>query len=121
MFLFSSSCNDEHNRASRYCRPPVITLASKAMVNNAQQRATSPIFGTSNNANRFNTNNTPIQNNYTPSEMGRRIERVVSAPLLLQQPKSCLRRKSCLHKSTPSSIEVTDKSTDMDNCSERKW
>ncbi|XP_058985119.1 protein phosphatase 1 regulatory subunit 3B isoform X1 [Musca domestica] len=127
----SLNCNDEHNRASRYCRPPVITLASKAMVNNAQQRVASPNFGgtSSNDNNRLNstsnsnTNNSNAQykaniTSFMP-EMGRRLERMTSAPTLPMTPKSCLRRKSCLHKSSTESIEVTDKDTNTDTkCSE---
>ncbi|KNC31879.1 hypothetical protein FF38_10637 [Lucilia cuprina] len=133
----SINCNDEHNRASRYCRPQVITLASKAMVNNAQQRSTSPNFGstntiTSNNRlinnnnfnsafNQFSSNTTNNSSSNTAPDMGRRLERMVSAPLLQAQPKSCLRRKSCLHKSTADSVEVTDKNTDTDSvCTDQK-
>ncbi|XP_065360678.1 protein phosphatase 1 regulatory subunit 3B-B isoform X2 [Calliphora vicina] len=102
------------------------------MVNNAQQRATSPNFGSTNNITNNNTNNRVISNNFnnsftqfnissnTSPDMGRRLERMVSAPLLQAQPRSCLRRKSCLHKSTPASVEVTDKNTDTDVFTDQK-
>lgn len=134
--LFSSySCNDEHNRASRYCRPPVITLASKAMVNNAQQRVASPctIFGggptfnnrNENENNRLNSNTNTISNNNNTNsnlapKMGRRLERMSSAPSIPLTPKSCL-RKSCLHKPSTDSVELTDKDTNTQattKCSE---
>lgn len=95
------------------------------MVNNAQ-RSTSPNYGSNtatnrllgnNNLNNFNsfTQFNYISANTTPYEMGRRLERVVSAPALQTLPKSCLRRKSCQHKSnTPATIEVTDKNTDTE-------
>lgn len=100
------------------------------MVNNAHQRSTSPNFDSTNNTtsnrligNNFNNPNSFNQfsnsSNFAP-DMGRRLERVVSAPLLHMQPKPCLRRKSCLHKSTPASVEVTDKNTDTDNCTNQK-
>ena len=91
------------------------------MVNNAQQRASSPIFGTTNNnSNRMTVNNnssntalTQLFNNANISnDMGRRLERMVSAPVLPVQPKSCLRRKSCQQKTIPASKEITDKDTD---------
>lgn len=101
------------------------------MVNNAQQRVASPNFGgtSSNDNNRLNstsnsnTNNSNAQykaniTSFMP-EMGRRFERMSSAPTLPMTPKSCLRRKSCLHKSSTESIEVTDKDTNTDTkCSE---
>ncbi|XP_075163935.1 glycogen binding subunit 70E isoform X2 [Haematobia irritans] len=91
------------------------------MVNNAQQRVASPSFGapTSNYINnRLNSNN-----NNTTTEMGRRLERMYSTPNLSAMPKSCLRRKSCLHKSSNETVEVTDKDTNTDDtqkCSENK-
>lgn len=105
------------------------------MVNNAQQRGASPIFGTTNNSNSSSNNNNNNNrlnnssnnnnssfnqfNNVTTTnsnDMGRRLQRMVSAPVLQGQPKSCLRRKSCLHKSTADSVEVTDKNTDTEEC-----
>lgn len=104
----SLNYNDEPNRASRYCRPQVITLASKAMVNNAsaavqgqgpsQQKAGATPLGVG-------------------SRSGRSyLERMASAPLLTNQPKSCLSRKSCLHKSqntTASSADLSPTDTDV--------
>lgn len=91
---FTYSYNDEANRASRYCRPQAVTLASKAMVNNA--------------ANASQGQQMPTKTGGTPLGVGSRsgrsyLERMVSAPLLNTQPKSCLSRKSCLHKCNQSS------------------
>ncbi|XP_030571701.1 protein phosphatase 1 regulatory subunit 3B [Drosophila novamexicana] len=93
--------NDEPNTiASRYCRPQAVTLASKAMVNNASNAAQGQHL--------------PAKTGGTPLGVGSRsgrsyLERMVSAPLLQTQPKSCLSRKSCLHKSNQSfSIASTD-------------
>ncbi|SPP76077.1 protein phosphatase 1 regulatory subunit 3C isoform X1 [Drosophila guanche] len=103
--------NDEPNRASRYCRPQVISLASKAMVNNASaaiqcqpghQKAGATPLGVG-------------------SRSGRSyLERMASAPHLFNQPKSCLSRKSCQHK-TPQSPSPIDEPTPensyvADNC-----
>ncbi|KAM7357319.1 glycogen binding subunit 70E isoform 2-T6 [Cochliomyia hominivorax] len=103
------------------------------MVNNAQQRSASPIFGTTNSNNTNNNSNNSFKtttfnsslnqfNNIsnTSPDMGRRLQRMVSAPVLPAQPKSCLRRKSCLHKSTPESVEVQDKNTDTDKTKDEK-
>lgn len=92
--FFTYSYNDEANRASRYCRPQAVTLASKAMVNNA--------------ANASQGQQMPTKTGGTPLGVGSRsgrsyLERMVSAPLLNTQPKSCLSRKSCLHKCNQSS------------------
>lgn len=86
--------NDEANRAARYCRPQAVTLASKAMVNNASNAASQG-------------QQMPIKTGGTPLGVGSRsgrsyLERMVSAPSLNTQPKSCLSRKSCLHKSNQS-------------------
>ncbi|KAH8264794.1 hypothetical protein KR038_001256 [Drosophila bunnanda] len=87
----SLNYNDEPNRASRYCRPQVITLASKAMVNNASAAVQGQ------GPNQQKTGATPLG---VGSRSGRSyLERMASAPLLTSQPKSCLSRKSCLHKS----------------------
>ncbi|XP_044317467.1 protein phosphatase 1 regulatory subunit 3B [Drosophila rhopaloa] len=98
----SLNYNDEPNRASRYCRPQVITLASKAMVNNASAAVQGQKAGA-----------TPLG---VGSRSGRSyLERMASAPLLTNQPKSCLSRKSCLRKSQNSSASSTDLSpTDSD-------
>ncbi|XP_017863875.1 PREDICTED: protein phosphatase 1 regulatory subunit 3C [Drosophila arizonae] len=110
--------NDEPNSLSaRYCRPQAVTLASKAMVNNASNAAQGQQL--------------PAKTGGTPLGVGSRsgrsyLERMVSAPALNTQPKSCLSRKSCLHKanqlpSIPStdaapteSAEPTDASSDSD-------
>ncbi|KAH8307419.1 hypothetical protein KR044_011700 [Drosophila immigrans] len=90
--------NDEPNRASRYCRPQAVTLASKAMVNNASNAAQGQQLPTK-------TGGTPLG---VGSRSGRSyLERMVSAPSLNTQPKSCLSRKSCLHKSNQSSTKPT--------------
>ncbi|KAH8371583.1 hypothetical protein KR093_008097 [Drosophila rubida] len=90
--------NDEPNRASRYCRPQAVTLASKAMVNNASNAAQGQQLPTK-------TGGTPLG---VGSRSGRSyLERMVSAPSLNTQPKSCLSRKSCLHKSNQSSSNQT--------------
>ncbi|KAH8366780.1 hypothetical protein KR200_006986 [Drosophila serrata] len=87
----SLNYNDEPNRASRYCRPQVISLASKAMVNNAS----AAVQGQGPNQQKAGA--TPLG---VGSRSGRSyLERMASAPLLTNQPKSCLSRKSCLHKS----------------------
>lgn len=57
----------------------------------------------------------------TPLGVGSRsgrsyLERMASAPLLTNQPKSCLSRKSCLHKSqntTASSADLSPTDTDV--------
>ncbi|XP_017488909.1 PREDICTED: ras-interacting protein RIP3, partial [Rhagoletis zephyria] len=116
-FVFCSY-NDEANRASRYCRPQVITLASKAMANSAaaafashqlqqqqhqqqhyqqhyqqqqqQQQARLPITVTAGGCG-------------MASHEGRihgGLPRALSAPIIQMQPKSCLSRRSCLHRST---------------------
>ncbi|XP_030385655.1 protein phosphatase 1 regulatory subunit 3B [Scaptodrosophila lebanonensis] len=105
--------NEEANRASRYCRPQVITLASKAMVNNAfntasamqqQQQQPSPKAATA------NVGATPLG---FGSRSGRSyLERMMSAPMLNKQPKSCLSRKSCLHQGNNS--ENSESQTDSD-------
>ncbi|KAL7733006.1 hypothetical protein ACLKA6_002811 [Drosophila palustris] len=96
--------NEEANRSARYCRPQaVVTLASKAMVNNASSAAHGQQMPTK-------TGGTPLG---VGSRSGRSyLERMVSAPLLNTQPKSCLSRKSCLHKSNQSfSNSSTDASS----------
>ncbi|XP_037933033.1 protein phosphatase 1 regulatory subunit 3B isoform X2 [Teleopsis dalmanni] len=80
----SLNYNDEPNRTSRYCRPQVITLASKAMVNNAANVTAAATRRSAPNRNNFNGNSF--------------LERMLSAPIIPTQPKSCLSRKSCLHK-----------------------
>ncbi|XP_023171441.1 protein phosphatase 1 regulatory subunit 3C [Drosophila hydei] len=93
--------NDEPNSiSSRYCRPQAVTLASKAMVNNASNAAQGQQLPTK-------TGGTPLG---VGSRSGRSyLERMVSAPSLNTQPKSCLSRKSCLHKANQiCSIPITD-------------
>lgn len=99
------------------------------MVNNAQQRASSPIFGTTNNNNNRmtisnNSSNTALTQLYNSAnisnDIGRRLERMVSAPVLPVQPKSCLRRKTCLQNSSPAAVEVTDKNTNTESNGEQK-
>ncbi|EDV97340.1 protein phosphatase 1 regulatory subunit 3C [Drosophila grimshawi] len=87
--------NDDPNSiASRYCRPQAVTLASKAMVHNASNAAQGQQLPTK-------TGGTPLG---VGSRSGRSyLERMVSAPALNKHPKSCLSRKSCLHKSNESS------------------
>lgn len=116
------SYNDEANRASRYCRPQAVTLASKAMVNNA--------------SNASQGQQMPAKTGGTPLGVGSRsgrsyLERMVSAPLLNAQPKSCLSRKSCLHKCNQSSspkdaapteqVDVVDSSHPNSDCCEQRW
>ncbi|XP_060653111.1 protein phosphatase 1 regulatory subunit 3C [Drosophila nasuta] len=98
--------NDEPNRASRYCRPQAVTLASKAMVNNASNAAQGQQL--------------PAKTGGTPLGVGSRsgrsyLERMVSAPSLNTQPKSCLSRKSCLHKSNQSSTNQTTNAAPTEN------
>ncbi|XP_013116065.1 protein phosphatase 1 regulatory subunit 3C isoform X2 [Stomoxys calcitrans] len=84
------------------------------MVNNAHQRVASPSFGgpTSNSANnRPNSNTNSYSTTNIMPEMGRRLGRMNSTPLMSTMPKSCLRRKSCLHKSSQETVEITDKDT----------
>lgn len=95
-YFSTFSYNDEPNRAPRYYRPQVITLASKAMVNNAS----AAVQGQGQGPNQQKAGATPLG---VGSRSGRSyLERMASAPLLTSQPKSCLSRKSCLHKTTTS-------------------
>ncbi|EDV39220.1 uncharacterized protein Dana_GF25195, isoform A [Drosophila ananassae] len=94
----SLNYNDEPNRPlpPRYYRPQVITLASKAMVNNAS----AAVQGQGQGPSQQKAGATPLG---VGSRSGRSyLERMASAPLLTSQPKSCLSRKSCLHKSKTS-------------------
>uniref|UniRef100_A0A1B0C5W9 CBM21 domain-containing protein n=1 Tax=Glossina palpalis gambiensis TaxID=67801 RepID=A0A1B0C5W9_9MUSC len=108
----SINCNDEHNRASRYCRPQVITLASKTMVKKAQQRATSPVFKkTKNSSTDIMDINRPRELDHTNGTLRNTIQ---IAP---KTPKSCLRRKSCLQETASRAAsfgiqQITDKDTD---------
>ncbi|XP_012159972.1 uncharacterized protein LOC101458135 isoform X2 [Ceratitis capitata] len=125
-----SSYNDETNRASRYCRPQVITLASKAMANSAavafanHQQLNQQTHNQSQQQYQqslYNNNTSPYQQQQQQqqtrlpitvtagsinSREGRVIgglPRALSAPVIQLQPKSCLSRKSCLHHSANSS------------------
>ncbi|KAH8259263.1 hypothetical protein KR026_001182 [Drosophila bipectinata] len=92
----SLNYNEEANRTPRYYRPQVITLASKAMVNNAS----AAVQGQGQGPSQQKAGATPLG---VGSRSGRSyLERMASAPMLVSQPKSCLSRKSCLHKSTNS-------------------
>lgn len=82
------------------------------MVKNAQQRATSPVFKKTKNC------STDIMDISRPRELDhtngtqRNAVQIVHKP-----PKSCLRRKSCLQKTTPTAAslgiqQITDKDTD---------
>nr|XP_016934700.1 protein phosphatase 1 regulatory subunit 3C [Drosophila suzukii] len=117
----SLNYNDEPTRASRYCRPQVITLASKAMVNNAS----AAVQGQGQSASQQKAGATPLG---VGSRSGRSyLERMASAPLLTSQPKSCLSRKSCLHKAqnntansgdlSPTDTDVTDSASHSCMCS----
>lgn len=126
-FPLASSYNDETNRASRYCRPQVITLASKAMANSAAAAFAS------HQLNQQQPMQLPqSQQQYTHQQQSARLPttvtagygkghesrvigglpRTLSAPIMNLQPKSCLSRKSCLHRSTASNSSSDSRNSD---------
>ncbi|XP_023033410.1 protein phosphatase 1 regulatory subunit 3C-B isoform X2 [Drosophila willistoni] len=79
------------------------------MVNNAQMSSA--------NANANACVSASAKTGATPLGVGSRsgrsyLERMASAPLFNQQPKSCLIRKSCLHKPTISTTDASDSIND---------
>ncbi|XP_028896698.2 protein phosphatase 1 regulatory subunit 3C-B isoform X1 [Zeugodacus cucurbitae] len=112
--------NDETNRAARYCRPQVITLASKAMANsaaaafasqqlNSHQQPQSPYTYQQQQQQQARLPVTVTASN--KGHEGRVIgglPRALSAPIIHLQPKSCLSRKSCLHRSAASNNSSGD-------------
>ncbi|XP_049313414.1 protein phosphatase 1 regulatory subunit 3C isoform X1 [Bactrocera dorsalis] len=113
--------NDETNRASRYCRPQVITLASKAMANSAaaafashqlnQQQPTPQQPPYTTHQQQSQRLPTTVTAGYGKGHDGRGIgglPRTLSAPIINLQPKSCLSRKTCLHRSQTSYRSSTD-------------
>ncbi|XP_053954309.1 protein phosphatase 1 regulatory subunit 3C [Anastrepha ludens] len=96
--------NDETNRASRYCRPQVITLASKAMANSAAAVFASHQLHQQHQQQQQQMQRVPITvtAGCLNGQEGRAhcgLPRTLSAPVIQMQPKSCLSRKFCLHRS----------------------
>ncbi|XP_067613375.1 protein phosphatase 1 regulatory subunit 3B [Eurosta solidaginis] len=106
--------NDDTNRASRYFRPQVITLASRVMANSA-----AAAFATHQLQQRHHQQQQQQQTRllstattgYSSGREGRVngiFPRTLSAPAIQTQPKSCLRRKCCLHHTTTTALTSND-------------
>ena len=91
---------DDHNRSSIYCRPQIMTLASKVIVNNASSNAAQRMV-----------------------RGGRSyLDRMASAPTLPVQPKSCLSRRSNTNsaKYSTTNFSSTPSSTQCEQSKARK-
>lgn len=83
---------EDHNKTSIYCRPQIMTLASKAIVNNASNAPAQRAL---------------MRGNGNGVCGGRNcLDRMSSAPILPIQPKSCLSRRST---TTSSGVANTNK------------